>query len=171
MKAEGSGGSTQKFRSHEWYMGEALKEARKAYDKDETPVGAVIVKDGKVIARGHNEKELKQDPTFHAEIAAIKKACKKLNSWRLNDCDMYVTLEPCPMCAGALIQARLRKLYIGTSDPKAGAAGSVIDVLAVDKFNHMVEVEYGILEDECSEILKDFFRNLRVRKAKAQCSP
>jgi len=149
-------------------MKEALKEAQKAYNKDETPVGAVIVKDGKIIARGHNEKELKNDPTLHAEITAIKKACKKLNSWRLNDCDMYVTLEPCAMCAGALIQARLRKLYIGTSDPKAGAVGSVINVLAVEKFNHSVQVEYGVMMNECSEILKKFFRELRAKKSGKQ---
>jgi len=147
-------------------MKEALKEAKKAYKKDETPVGAVIVKDGKVIARGHNEKELKNDPTLHAEISAIRKACKKLNSWRLNDCDMYVTLEPCAMCAGAIIQARVGRLFIGTTDPKAGAVGSVVDILGVDKFNHRVEVSYGLLMEECSKILKDFFRELRQRKNK-----
>jgi tRNA(adenine34) deaminase len=154
--------------THEWYMKEALKEAQKARDKDETPIGAVIVKDGKIIARGHNEKELKNDPTLHAEITAIKKACRKLGSWRLNDCDMYVTLEPCAMCAGALIQARLRKLYIGTTDPKAGAVGSVIDVLFVESFNHRVQVEYGIMKTECSEILKNFFRELRAKKSTKQ---
>ncbi|OPZ94136.1 MAG: tRNA-specific adenosine deaminase [Firmicutes bacterium ADurb.Bin419] len=148
------------------FMKEALKEAKKAYKKDETPVGAVIVKDGKVIARGHNEKELKNDPTLHAEISAIRKACKKLNSWRLNDCDMYVTLEPCAMCAGAIIQARVGRLFIGTTDPKAGAVGSVVDILGVDKFNHRVEVSYGLLMEECSKILKDFFRELRQRKNK-----
>jgi len=147
-------------------MKEALKEAKKAYKKDETPVGAVIVKDGKVIARGHNEKELKNDPTLHAEISAIRKACKKLNSWRLNDCDMYVTLEPCAMCAGAIIQARVGRLFIGTTDPKAGAVGSVVDILGVDKFNHRVEVSYGLLMEECSKILKDFFKELRQRKNK-----
>lgn len=148
------------------FMKEALKEAKKAYKKDETPVGAVIVKDGKVIARGHNEKELKNDPTLHAEISAIRKACKKLNSWRLNDCDMYVTLEPCTMCAGAIIQARVGRLFIGTADPKAGAVGSVIDILGVEKFNHRVEVYYGLLMEECSKILKDFFKELRQRKNK-----
>ncbi len=148
------------------FMKEALKEAKKAYKKDETPVGAVIVKDGKVIARGHNEKELKNDPTLHAEISAIRKACKKLNSWRLNDCDMYVTLEPCAMCAGAIIQARVGRLFIGTTDPKAGAVGSVVDILGVDKFNHRVEVSYGLLMEECSKILKDFFKELRQRKNK-----
>jgi len=149
---------------HKWYMKQALKEAKKAYSKDEIPIGAVIVKDGKIISRGHNEKELKSDATLHAEITAIKKASKKLKSWRLNDCDMYVTLEPCTMCAGALIQARIKRLYIGAPDPKAGAVGSVIDVLAVEKFNHKVEVVYGILEDECSAMLKEFFKDLRSGK-------
>ncbi len=107
--------------SNEQYMQQALKEARKAFEKDETPVGAVIVLDGKIIARGYNKRELKKDPTQHAEIDAIRKAAKKLGSWRLLDCDMYVTLEPCAMCAGALIQARVRKVYIGARDPKAGA--------------------------------------------------
>lgn len=152
--------------SHEWYMRQALKEAQKARDKDESPIGAVIVRDGVIIARGHNEKELKHDATLHAEMTAIRKAGKKLGSWRLNDCDMYVTLEPCTMCAGAIVQARLRGLYIGTPDPKAGAAGSVLNVLQVEKFNHQVEAVYGILEDECSAILKEFFRKLRARKSK-----
>jgi tRNA(adenine34) deaminase len=148
---------------HEFYMRRAMSEAGKALAKDETPVGAVIVRDGKVIAAGHNEKELKHDPTSHAEIAAIRKASRKLGSWRLNDCDMYVTLEPCTMCAGAIIQARLRRLYVGTPDPKAGAAGSVLNVLQTDEFNHQVEVVYGILEEECSRILKAFFKDLRER--------
>ena len=152
--------------SHEWFMHEALKEAKKAYGKDETPVGAVIVHNGIIISRGHNEKELKSDATMHAEITAIKKASRKICSWRLNECDMYVTLEPCAMCAGALIQARLRKVYIATADPKAGAAGSVLNLLNVPKFNHQVEMEYGILEEECSSILKDFFREIRTRKKK-----
>jgi len=151
---------------NEWFMLQALKEAYKSRSKDESPVGAVIVKDGKIIARGHNEKELKNDSTRHAEMTAIKKASKKLDSWRLNDCDMYVTLEPCTMCAGAIIQARLRRLYIGTPDPKAGAVGSVLDVLKIDKFNHKVEVIYGILEDQCSQVLKDFFKDLRAKKRK-----
>ena len=146
------------------FMKEALKEAKKAYKKDETPVGAVIVKDGIIIARAHNEKELKGDPTLHAEISAIRKACKKLGDWRLNGCDLYVTLEPCAMCAGAIIQARVGRLFVGTPDPKAGAVGSVIDLLRVQKFNHRVEVSFGLLEEECSVILKDFFRELRKRK-------
>ncbi|HHW47892.1 MAG TPA: nucleoside deaminase [Clostridiaceae bacterium] len=146
-------------------MKEALKEAKKAYKKNETPIGAVIVKDGMIIARGHNEKELKMDATLHAEMTAIKKASKKLGSWRLNDCDIYVTLEPCTMCAGAIIQARIRRLYIGAPDPKAGAAGSVINVFAIENFNHKVEVIHGILEEECSNILKVFFKELRAKKA------
>ena len=151
--------------THDLFMAEALKEAKKAYKKDETPVGAVIVRHGEIISRGYNEKELKQDPTLHAETIAIKKACKKLGTWRLNDCDMYVTLEPCTMCAGAIIQARVGRLFIGAADPKAGAVGSVLDVLHIDKFNHKVDVVCGILQEECSEILKDFFRDLRVKKA------
>lgn len=152
------------FPTHEWYMVQALKEAEKARKKGESPVGAVVVKDGIIIARGHNEKELKKDSTLHAEMTAIKRASKKLDSWRLTDCDLYVTLEPCTMCAGAIIQARLRNLYIGTSDLKAGAAGSVIDVFRVDAFNHRVEVSWGILEEQCSGILREFFRELRGRK-------
>ncbi len=158
--------SRQPVGTHEWFMNESLKEACKAYTKDETPIGAVIVYDGKIIARGHNEKEIKKDSTLHAEMTAIKKASRKLGSWRLIDCDMYVTLEPCPMCAGALIQSRIRHLYIGTPDPKAGAVGSVIDVLGVEQFNHRVGVTYGILEAPCSGILKAFFKMLRTRKSK-----
>ncbi len=149
---------------NEGYMRRALREAAKAYAKDETPVGAVIVRQGKVISRGHNEKELKCDATMHAEIVALRKAFRKLGSWRLNDCEMYVTLEPCTMCAGAIIQARVGKLFIGAPDPKAGAAGSVINVLGVERFNHRVDVRFGILEEECSGILKDFFRELRARR-------
>lgn len=150
---------------HEKFMHEALKEAKKAYQKDETPVGAIIVKEGRIVARGHNERELKKDATLHAEISAIRKACKKLDTWRLNDCDMYVTLEPCTMCAGAIIQARVGRLFIGALDPKAGAVGSVIDVLKVEQFNHKVDSVAGILEIECSTILKNFFKVLRKRKS------
>ena len=127
-------------------MKEALKQAQKAYDKLEVPVGAVIVKDGKIIARAYNQKEEKNDTTNHAEILAIKKASKKLGSWRLIDCDMYVTLEPCSMCAGALIQSRIRKVYIGASDEKTGACGSVLNLLEDYKFNHKVEIEIGVLQ-------------------------
>ena len=146
------------------FMKEALKEAKKAYEKLEIPVGAVIVKEGKIIARAHNLKESKHDTTKHAEILAIQKASKKLESWRLIDCDMYVTLEPCSMCAGALINARIRKLYIGTLDEKTGACGSVLNLFEDYKFNHKVEVEKGIMQKECEEILKSFFKDLRKIK-------
>ena len=146
------------------YMKLALKEAKKAYDELEIPVGAIIVKDGKVIAKAYNEKEKKQDSTKHAEILAIQKASKKIKIWRLYDCDMYVTLEPCSMCAGALIQSRIHKVYIGTMDEKTGACGSVLNLLEDYKFNHKVEVEYGICKDECEKILKDFFKELRKSK-------
>ncbi len=152
--------------THEWYMAQALKEAEKARRKGEAPVGAVVVRDGRIIARGHNERELRRDATLHAEMTAIRRACKKLGSWRLTDCDLYVTLEPCTMCAGAIIQARLRTLYIGTSDLKAGAAGSVIDVFRVKTFNHRVDVVWGLMQDECSAILTDFFRELRENDAR-----
>ena len=127
-------------------MKEALKEAKKAYDKLEVPVGAVIVKEGKIIARAHNLKETKYDTTKHAEILAIQKASKKLNNWRLIDCDMYVTLEPCSMCAGAIINSRIRKVYIGALDEKTGAAGSVLNLFEDFTFNHNVEVEKGIMQ-------------------------
>ena len=148
----------------EKFMKEALKEAKKAYEKLEIPVGAVIVKDGKIVARAHNSKEGKQDTTKHAEIIAIQKASKKLQNWRLNDCEMYVTLEPCPMCSGALIQSRIKKVYIGTMDEKTGACGSVLNLLSDYKFNHVVEEESGILKEECEKILKDFFKMLRKMK-------
>ena len=148
----------------EKFMKQALKEAQKAKEKLEVPVGCVIVKDGKVIARAHNLKETKQDTTKHAEILAIQKASKKLKSWRLLDCDMYVTLEPCSMCAGAIINSRIKKVYIGTLDSKTGVAGSVFNLFEDYTFNHKVEVENGILKDECEKILKDFFRELRSSK-------
>ena len=148
----------------EKFMREALKQAQKAYDKLEVPVGAVIVKDGKIIARAYNQKECKNDTTNHAEILAIKKASKKLESWRLLDCDMYVTLEPCSMCAGALIQSRIRKVYIGAPDEKTGACGSVLNLLQDYKFNHKVEVERDILREDCENLLKDFFKKLREIK-------
>ena len=151
---------------NEKYMKEALKEAQKAYKKLEIPVGAVIVKDGKIIAKAHNIKEQKKDTTKHAEIIAIQKASKKLNTWRLNDCEMYVTLEPCSMCAGAIIQARLKKVYIGTMDEKTGACGSVLNLLKDYKFNHEVQIETGLLEENCKKILQDFFKELRKIKNK-----
>ena len=151
---------------NEKYMKEALKEAQKAYDKLEVPVGAVIVKDGKIIARAYNQKETKFDTTKHAEILAIQKASKKLKSWRLIDCEMYVTLEPCPMCAGAIIQSRIKKVYYGVSDEKTGAVGSKLNLFKDYKFNHNVEVENGILTDKCKELLQNFFIELRKEKSK-----
>jgi len=148
----------------EKFMWEALKEAQKAYDKGEVPVGAVIVKDNKIIARAHNQKELKQDTTRHAEILAIQKASKKLQAWRLLDCEMYVTLEPCAMCAGALIQSRIKKVYIGTADEKTGACGTVLNLLEDFSFNHKVEIEKYVLKEECETILKQFFKELRQQK-------
>ena len=150
----------------EKFMKEALKEAKKAYKKLEVPVGVVIVKDGKIIARAHNIKEEKNDTTKHAEIIAIQKASKKLSSWRLTDCTMYVTLEPCPMCAGAIIQSRIKKIYIGTMDLKTGACGSVLNLLNDYTFNHKVEVEKDLLQSECEAILKSFFKELRQMKSK-----
>ncbi len=148
----------------EYYMNIALNEAKKAYNELEVPVGAIIVKNGKIIAKAYNEKEKKHDTTKHAEILAIQKASKKLKNWRLYDCDMYVTLEPCSMCAGALIQARLRKVYIGAMDEKTGSCGSVLNLLEDYKFNHKVDIEYGVCKKECENILKDFFKNLRKNK-------
>ena len=152
------------MKDKEKFMKEALKEAKKAYDKLEVPVGAIVVKDGKIIARAHNLKETKKDTTKHAEILAIQKASRKLESWRLLDCEMYVTLEPCSMCAGAMINARIKKLYIGALDEKTGAAGSVFNLFEDYKFNHNVEIEQGIMQDECEKILKDFFKKLREFK-------
>lgn len=147
-------------------MKEAIKEALKAYEKKEVPVGAVIVKDGKIIARAHNIKEEKNDTTKHAEILAISKASKKLQSWRLTDCEMYVTLEPCSMCAGACIQARIKKIYVGTMDLKTGACGSVLNLFEDYTFNHKVELKTGILQKECETLLKKFFKELRQEKKK-----
>ena len=148
----------------EYYMKQALKEAKKAYKKLEVPVGAVIVKDGKIIARAHNQKETKTDTTKHAEILAIQKASKKLESWRLIDCEMYVTLEPCSMCAGAIINSRIKKVYIGAKDEKTGAVGSVLNLFEDYTFNHKVEAETGVMEKECQETLTKFFKELRELK-------
>lgn len=153
----------------EKFMKEAIKEAQKAYEKLEVPVGCVIVKDGAIIARAHNLKETKTDTTKHAEILAIQKASKKLQSWRLLDCDMYVTLEPCSMCAGAMINSRIRKVYIGALDEKTGACGSVFNLLEDYTFNHKVEYEIGIMQKDCEEKLKDFFKNAtKIKKENKQ---
>ena len=148
----------------EKFMKEALKEAKKALELEEIPVGAVIVKDGKIIARGYNKKELKKDATRHAEIIAIEKASKKLDNWRLIDCEMYVTVEPCVMCAGAIISSRIKKVYIGTEDNRMGAVGSVLNLFDNYTFNHKVEYEKGILKNDCESLIKDFFKYLRKKK-------
>ena len=142
-------------------MKEALKEAKKALLIDEVPIGCVIVKDGKIIARGHNERETKQDATSHAELKTLQKACKKLKSWRLIGCDIYVTLEPCIMCAGAIIQSRIENVYFGAYDLKGGSFGTSINVLDAKNINHKPNIFGGILEDSCSQLLKDFFKNKR----------
>lgn len=148
----------------EYYMKMAIIEAKKALKKEEVPIGAIIVKDGEIIAKAYNIKESKHDTTKHAELIAIQKASKKLESWRLNGCEMYTTLEPCPMCAGAIINARIKKVYIGAMDEKTGAVGSVLNIFNDYKFNHNVEYENNILREECSKILKDFFNELRKTK-------
>ena len=150
----------------EKFMRQALKEAQKAKDILEVPIGVVIVKDGKVIARAHNLRETKKSATAHAEILAIQKACKKLDAWRLNDCEMYVTLEPCPMCAGAILNSRIKKVYIGTMEPRSGAAGSKINLFEDYNYNHKVEYETGVMEEECKEIIQSFFKNLRKKPKK-----
>lgn len=148
----------------EKFMRAAIREAKKAYALDEVPIGCVIVQDGKIIARGYNRRNTDKNALAHAELAAIKKASRKTGDWRLEDCTMYVTLEPCQMCAGAIVQCRLKKVYIATMNPKAGCAGSILNLLQMDKFNHRVEVERGILEEECSTMLSDFFKELRMRR-------
>jgi tRNA(adenine34) deaminase len=141
----------------EQFMRAALEEARRALGHDDVPVGAVVVVDGEVIASGHNERELRGDPTAHAEIIALRAAAAHVGSWRVLDATLYVTLEPCTMCAGAIVLARVPRVVYGTADPKAGAAGSVIDVLAEPRFNHRPEVEAGVLQAECAGLLVDFF--------------
>ena len=148
----------------EKYMKEALKEAQKAYRKLEVPIGVVIVKDDKIIARAHNQKEEKNSPIKHAEIIAIERACKKLNNWRLNDCEMYVTLEPCSMCAGAILNSRIKKVYIGVAEPNSGACGSKLNLLQDYSFENNVEIEKDILMEECQKILKEFFKEIRKIK-------
>lgn len=146
---------------NEKYMKMAIKEANKAEQKGEVPIGCVIVKDGKVIARGRNMREEKNDATLHAEMVAIKKACKKLDSWRLSDCEMYVTLEPCPMCAGAIVNSRIDKLFFGARDSVSGCVTSVFPILSQKQFYHTVEFEGGILEDICSKMMVNFFKRRR----------
>ena len=148
----------------EKYMREAIRQAKKAWALDEEPIGCVIVFDGKIIARGYNRRNTDRNTLSHAELNAIKKASKKLGDWRLEGCTMYVTLEPCQMCAGAIVQARIDEVVIGSMNPKAGCAGSVLNLLDIPQFNHQVKITRGILQEECSALLSDFFRELRKRK-------
>lgn len=145
-------------------MRAAIKEAEKAKIKDEVPIGCVIVKDNKIIARGHNLRETKQQSINHAEIIAIQKACKKVGSWRLEDCDLYVTLEPCCMCAGAILQSRIRNVIYGASDPKGGSIDSTLHMYDQAGFNHYPTVQAGVLQDECAQLLKNFFKEKRRKK-------
>ncbi len=148
------------------FMKEALAEAEKAFSLGEVPIGAVIVKDGEIIARGHNLTETAKDPTAHAEMIAIRRAAQTLGGWRLIGCDLYVTVEPCAMCTGAMIWSRLNNLYIGAMDPKAGACGSVFNIPEEDRLNHKLHVETGLMEEECAAIMRQFFLRLRNRKKK-----
>ena len=156
------------MRDEEKFMKEAIRQVKKAYALREVPIGCVIVYEGKIIARGYNRRNTDKNTTSHAEINAIRKASKKLGDWRLEGCTLYVTLEPCQMCAGAIVQARIDKVVIGSMNPKAGCAGSVLNLLEMDGFNHKVEVERGVLEEECSTMLSGFFKELRMEKAKAK---
>ena len=148
----------------EKYMKQAIRQARKAEALEEVPIGCIIVYEGKVIARGYNRRNTDKNTLAHAEIAAIRKASKKMGDWRLEGCTMYVTLEPCQMCAGALVQSRISRVVIGSMNPKAGCGGSVLNLLQMPQFNHQVEVERGVLEEECSEMLSSFFKVLREKK-------
>lgn len=151
---------------NEKYMREALKEAKKAIRLGEVPIGCVIVYGDKIIGRGYNKRNTKKTTLAHAELIAIEKASKVMGDWRLEDCVMYVTLEPCQMCSGAIVQARISKVVVGTMNPKAGCAGSILNLLQMKEFNHQVELETGVLEKECSRVLQDFFQELRIRNRK-----
>ncbi|WHZ32954.1 tRNA adenosine(34) deaminase TadA [Desemzia incerta] len=152
----------------ELFMREAIKEAKKAEAKLEVPIGAVVVLNGEIIGRGHNVRELTHDATTHAEMIAIREANQHLGNWRLEDTQLFVTLEPCPMCSGAMILSRVKELYYGAPDPKGGTAGTLMNLLGDERFNHQVDIEKGLLEEECAALLTDFFRMLRARKKAAK---
>ena len=156
--------------TEERYMKEAIRQAKKAEALGEVPIGCVIEYEGKIIGRGYNRRMADHTVLAHAEIIAMRKACKVMGDWRLEGCTMYVTLEPCPMCAGAIVQARIPKVVIGSMNPKAGCAGSVLDLLHEDGFNHQVETKIGVLGDNCSQMLSDFFRELREKKKQKKLS-
>ena len=156
----------ERIKLDEKYMREAIRQAKKAYKLDDTPIGCVIVHDGRIIGRGYNRRNTDKSPLAHAEITAIKKASKKLGDWRLEECTLYVTLEPCQMCAGAIIQSRVTRVVVGCMNPKAGCAGSVLNLLDVKAFNHQAELTTGVLEEECSALMTGFFKELREKKKK-----
>ena len=148
----------------EKYMKEAIKQAKKAYTLGEVPIGCVIVYEDKIIGRGYNRRTIDKNTIAHAEMMAIKKASKKMDDWRLEDCTMYVTLEPCQMCSGAIVQSRMKKVVVGCMNPKAGCAGSILNLLQMEEFNHQVELEIGVLEEECSALVRNFFKELREKR-------
>ena len=148
----------------EKYMREAIKQAKKAYALGEVPIGCVIVYEDRIIGRGYNRRTIDKNTLAHAEMMAIKKASKKMDDWRLEDCTLYVTLEPCQMCSGAIVQSRMKKVVIGCMNPKAGCAGSILNLLQMEEFNHQVELEIGVLGEECSAMMKQFFKELREKK-------
>lgn len=150
----------------EKFMKEAIKQAKKAYAIGEVPIGCVIVHDGKIIGRGYNRRTIDKNTLAHAELMAIRKASKKMDDWRLEECTMYVTLEPCQMCSGAIVQSRMTRVVVGCMNPKAGCAGSILNLLQMEEFNHQVELETGVLEEECSQMMKTFFKELREAKKK-----
>lgn len=149
---------------HEIYMREAVNEARKAFELDETPIGAVIVHDGKIIGRGYNRRNSEKNPLCHAEIIAINEAAKYIGDWRIENCTIYVTVEPCPMCAGAIVQARIPTVVFGTENVKAGCCGSVLNLMQQEKLNHRAEVISDVLKEECSSLMKEFFKNMRKKR-------
>ena len=157
---------TEQIKTDEKYMREAIRQAKKAWKLDETPIGCVIVHEGRIIGRGYNRRNTDKSPLAHAEISAIRKASKKIGDWRLEECTLYVTLEPCQMCAGANIQSRIPRVVVGCMNPKAGCAGSVLNLLDVKAFNHQAELTTGVLEEECSALMTDFFKELREKKKK-----
>lgn len=154
----------KEYSLHEKFMKEAIRQAKKAEALDEVPIGCVIVFEDKIIARAYNRRNTDKNTLAHAELAAIKKASKKLGDWRLEGCSLYVTLEPCQMCAGAIVQARISKVIMATMNPKAGCGGSVLNLLEMEQFNHQAEVTRGVMEKECSEMLSSFFKRLREKK-------
>ena len=158
----------KKLTDDERFMKEAIRQARKAYAIGEVPIGCVIVYEGRVIARGYNRRTIDKNTLAHAELLAIRKASRKLDDWRLEGCTMYVTLEPCQMCSGAIIQARIPKVVVGCMNPKAGCAGSILNLLDVPQFNHQAELVTGVLEEECSQMMKEFFKELRDKKKAAK---